>query len=85
MFQHGPSAFDPRLNAIAEQLRAIEKQLGGISKTASDRAAATASSPGTQFTEARRRGPVLSRSQRSIGSNTSTNNHFRNSFFGKPL
>ena len=44
MFQHGPSAFDPRLNAIAEQLRAIEKQLGGISKTASDRAAATASS-----------------------------------------
>jgi hypothetical protein len=57
MFQHRPSAFDPRLNAIAEQLRAIEKQLGGISKSASDRAAATASSASTQFAEAV--GPIL--------------------------
>jgi ADP-ribosylglycohydrolase len=57
MFQHRPSAFDPRLNAIAEQLRAIEKQLGGISKSASDRAAATASSASTQFAEAA--GPIL--------------------------
>ena len=57
MFQHRPSAFDPRLDAIAEQLRAIEKQLGGITKTASDRAAATASSAGTQFAEAI--GPIL--------------------------
>jgi hypothetical protein len=57
MFQHRPSAFDPRLNAIAEQLRTIEKQLGGISKTAGSRAAATASSAGVQFAEAI--GPVL--------------------------
>jgi hypothetical protein len=56
MFQHRQSAFDPRLNAIAEQLRTIERQLGGISKTAGSRAAATAPA-GTQFAEAL--GPIL--------------------------
>ena len=58
MLQHRPSAFDPRHSAIADQLRAIEKQLGGISKSAGDRAAATASSASTQFAEAI--GPILS-------------------------
>jgi hypothetical protein len=52
MFQHRPAAFDPRLSAIVDQLRAIEKQLGGMTKTASDRATASASSAGAQFAEA---------------------------------
>lgn len=57
MFQHRPTAFDPRVSAIADQLRTIEKQLGGISRTAGTRAAATASSAGNQFAEAI--GPIL--------------------------
>jgi hypothetical protein len=58
MFQHRPAAFDPRLGAIVDQLRSIEKQLGGLTKSASDRASASASSAGTQFAEAV--GPILS-------------------------
>jgi hypothetical protein len=54
MFQHRSTAFDPRLSAIVDQLRAIErqieKQLDGIGR--SSRAAATASSAGSQFAEA---------------------------------
>jgi ElaB/YqjD/DUF883 family membrane-anchored ribosome-binding protein len=56
MFQHRSSAFDPGLSAIVDQLRAIErqieKQLDGIGRDASSRAAATASSAGSQFAEA---------------------------------
>lgn len=57
MFQHRASDFDPRLSALAVQLRAIEKQLSGLSKSASNRASATASSAGNQFAEAL--GPIL--------------------------
>jgi len=52
MFQHRPAAFDQRLGVIADQLRAIEKQLGGMTRTARDGAAAGASSAATQFAEA---------------------------------
>jgi hypothetical protein len=52
MFQHRPAAFDQRLGAIADQLRAIEKQLGGMTRTARDGAAASALSAGTQLAEA---------------------------------
>jgi len=56
MFQHRSTAFDPRLSAIVNQLRAIErqieKQLDCIGRDASGRAAATASSAGSQFAEA---------------------------------
>ncbi len=57
MFQHRRAAFDPRLSAIVDQLRAIEEQLGGMTKTASDRATASAASAGAQFVEAI--GPIL--------------------------
>jgi ElaB/YqjD/DUF883 family membrane-anchored ribosome-binding protein len=56
MFQHRSTAFDPRLSAIVDQLRAmerqIEKQLDGIGKNAGSRTAATAASAGSQFAEA---------------------------------
>jgi len=56
MFQHRSTAFDPRLSTIVDQLRAIErqieKQLDGIGKNAGSRAAATATSAGSQFAEA---------------------------------
>jgi ElaB/YqjD/DUF883 family membrane-anchored ribosome-binding protein len=56
MFQHRSTAFDPRLSAIVDQLRAIErqieKQLDGIGKNSGSRAAATSASAGSQFAEA---------------------------------
>jgi hypothetical protein len=62
MFQHRSAAFDPRLSAIVDQLRAvegqIEKHLGTIGKTGGARVAASASSAGSQFAEAI--APILS-------------------------
>ena len=58
MFQHRPTDFDPRLAAIAGHLRAIEKQLGGITRNAGNRASASASSASNQIAEAI--GPILS-------------------------
>jgi hypothetical protein len=40
MFQHRSTEFDPRISAIASHLRAIEKELGGIGKSASRRVSA---------------------------------------------
>ena len=40
MFQHRSTEFDPRISAIASHLRAIEKELGGIGRSASRRASA---------------------------------------------
>ena len=38
MFQHRASQFDPRVAAIAGHLRAIEKELGVLGKSAGRRA-----------------------------------------------
>jgi len=57
MFQHRPSEFDPRLYAIAGHLRAIEKELGGVGRSAGRRASASAASAGNQLAEAI--GPIL--------------------------
>ena len=52
MFQHRASEFDPRVSAIAGHLRAIEKELGGIGRSASRNASASASTAGKQIAEA---------------------------------
>jgi ElaB/YqjD/DUF883 family membrane-anchored ribosome-binding protein len=45
MFHHRSTEFDPRISAIAGHLRAIEKELGGIGRSA-------ASNAGNQIAEA---------------------------------
>ena len=52
MFQHRASQFDPRVAAIAGHLRAIEKELGSLGKSAGRRASSGASSAGSQIVEA---------------------------------
>ena len=52
MFHHRSTEFDPRVSAIAGHLRAIEKELGGIGKSASRYASASASTAGNQIAEA---------------------------------
>ena len=52
MFQHRATQFDPRVSAIAGHLRAIEKELGGIGRSASRNASASASTEGNQIAEA---------------------------------
>ena len=52
MFHHRSTEFDPRLSAIAGHLRAIEKELGGIGRSASHHASAGASAAGNQIAEA---------------------------------
>ena len=52
MFQHRASKLDPRVSAIAGHLRAIEKELGGIGRSASRNASASASTAGKQIAEA---------------------------------
>jgi hypothetical protein len=44
--------FDPRVSAIAGHLRAIEKELGGIGRSASRRASTSASAAGNQVADA---------------------------------
>jgi hypothetical protein len=52
MFQHRASQFDPRVAAIAGHLRAIEKELGSLGKTAGRRASSGVSAASTQIVEA---------------------------------
>jgi hypothetical protein len=52
MFQHRASQFDPRVAAIAGHLRAIEKELGVLGKSAGRRASSGASAAGNQIVEA---------------------------------
>ena len=49
MFHHRSTEFDPRISAIAGHLRAIEKELGGIGRSASRNASASASNTGNQI------------------------------------
>ena len=58
MFHHRSTEFDPRISAIADHLRAIEKELGGMGKSAGRRASASASVAGNQIADAI--GPILS-------------------------
>jgi hypothetical protein len=51
MFQHRASQFDPRVAAIAGHLRAIEKELGVIGKSAGRRASSSAAAAGNQILE----------------------------------
>jgi ElaB/YqjD/DUF883 family membrane-anchored ribosome-binding protein len=52
MFQHRASQFDPRVAAIAGHLRAIEKELGVLGKSAGRRASSGVSAAGNQIVEA---------------------------------
>ena len=52
MFHHRSTEFDPRLSAIAGHLRAIEKELGGIGRSAGRNASASAAAAGDQIAEA---------------------------------
>jgi hypothetical protein len=52
MFHHRSTEFDPRVSAIAGHLRAIEKELGGIGRSASRNASESASAAGNQIAEA---------------------------------
>jgi hypothetical protein len=52
MFQHRATQFDPRVSAIAGHLHAIEKELGGIGRSASQHASAGASAAGNQIADA---------------------------------
>jgi hypothetical protein len=52
MFQHRASEFDPRVAAIAGHLRAIEKELGALGKSAGRRASSGVSAAGGQIVEA---------------------------------
>ena len=52
MFQHRASELDPRVSAIAGHLRAIEKELGGIGRSAGRNASASAAAAGDQIAEA---------------------------------
>jgi len=58
MFHHRSTEFDPRISAIAGHLRAIEKELGRMGKSAGRRASASASVAGNQIADAI--GPILS-------------------------
>lgn len=58
MFHHHSAEFDPRISAIVGHLRAIEKELGEMGKSAGRRASASASAAGNQITDAI--GPILS-------------------------
>ena len=51
MFHHRSTEFDPRVSVIAGHLRAIEKELGGIGRSASRNASASASTAGNQIAE----------------------------------
>ena len=51
MFQHRASQFDPRVAAIAGHLRAIEKELGVLGKSAGRRASSGVSAAGNQILE----------------------------------
>ena len=52
MFQHRASQFDPRVAAIAGHLRAIERELGVLGKSAGRRASSSVSAAGNQIVEA---------------------------------
>ena len=52
MFQHRSREFDPRITSIMGHLRAIEKELGGIGKSAGQRASAGAAAAGNQIVDA---------------------------------
>ena len=58
MFHHRSTEFDPRVSTIAGHLRAIEKELGGLEKSAGRRASASAAIAANQITDAI--GPILS-------------------------
>jgi ElaB/YqjD/DUF883 family membrane-anchored ribosome-binding protein len=58
MFQPRSSEFDPRVSAIVDHLRAIEKELGAIGKIAGRRASSGASATANQIVDAI--GPILS-------------------------
>jgi ElaB/YqjD/DUF883 family membrane-anchored ribosome-binding protein len=51
MFHHRSTEFDPRVSAIAGHLRAIEKELVGIGRSAGRNASASASTAGNQIAE----------------------------------
>jgi hypothetical protein len=57
MFQPRSSEFDPRVSAIVDHLRAIEKELGAIGKIAGRRASSEASATANQLVDAI--GPIL--------------------------
>src|SRR4029077_18030912 len=52
MFQHRASQFDPRVAAIAGHLRAIEKELSALGKSAGRHASSGVSAAGGQIVEA---------------------------------
>jgi ElaB/YqjD/DUF883 family membrane-anchored ribosome-binding protein len=52
MFQHRAAEFDPRLSAIVGHLRAIEKELGAVGKSAGRRASSSVSAAGNQIADA---------------------------------
>ncbi len=52
MFAHRAAEFDPRVAAIAGHLRAIEKELGVLGKSAGRRASSSVSAAGNQIVEA---------------------------------
>lgn len=58
MFQHRSSEFDPRVSAIVDHLRAIEKELGAMGRSAGRSASANVTAAGNQIAEAI--GPILS-------------------------
>jgi ElaB/YqjD/DUF883 family membrane-anchored ribosome-binding protein len=58
MFHHRSTEFEPRISAIAGHLRAIEKELGGMGKSAGRRASSSASAAGNQIADVI--GPILS-------------------------
>jgi hypothetical protein len=57
MFHHRSTEFDPCISAIAGHLRAIEKELGGLGKSAGRRASAGVSVAGNQIADVI--GPIL--------------------------
>jgi ElaB/YqjD/DUF883 family membrane-anchored ribosome-binding protein len=57
MFRHRPTDFDTRVASIAGHLRAVEKELEGIGRSAGRRASARASSAGDQIIDVA--GPIL--------------------------
>ena len=52
MFLHRPKEFDPRMGAIADPLRAIEKELGRLGQGAGRRAVAHTTTAGNQIADA---------------------------------
>jgi ElaB/YqjD/DUF883 family membrane-anchored ribosome-binding protein len=52
MFQPRSSVFDPRVSAIVDHLRAIEKELGAIGKIAGRRASSGVSTTASQIVDA---------------------------------